>query len=857
MKSIIASILLSATFISLWGQDGLDYYLPPGIDYDPDIPVPESLIGHQVGEWHLTHDKLVYYLHALAERSDRIIYEEYARSYEDRPLFHLIITSPENHARLEEIRTSHVALSDPGVSAPSDFGDMPVVVRLGYSVHGNESSASNASIAVAYYLAAAMGPEIDDWLDNMVILLDPCLNPDGFNRHASWVNMHKSQVPMADPNSRGFNEIWPGGRTNHYWFDLNRDWILVQHPESRGRVDVFHEWKPNVQTDHHEMGSDATFFFQPGISSRTNPYTPEQATVLTQKISDYHASALDEIGSLYFTEERFDDFYYGKGSSYPDVNGGIGILFEQAGTRGYVRDTDRGQLTFPFAIRNQAEVSFSTLRASLSLKNELLEHQVDFYRTALTQASTHPVKAWVFGDPEDDTKLDCLLDILLKHRIEVFGISKAANLGNTRYEPGSAYIIPLSQAQYRLVQSLFEPVTSFGDSLFYDVSAWTLPYAFNIPYAPVNSLKQVEELTGSRVTGINKTAGEIIRGPSRVGYLFEWTDYLAPRALYILQDAGMMANVCTEPFTAGINGSEHHFSYGSIFVPAQKQTGSAEELFGLMKKAAKETGIRIYSVSSSYTVKGADLGSSLIIPVRKPEILLLAGGGISSLEAGEVWHLLDTRYSIPVRLIEPDSFNDMELSPYNTIILPSGSYNTIGDDGINRLKEWISEGGTLIALNRANSWLKQKKLINIEFASVPPDSNKSYLYKDLSLNRGAQDIAGTIFETELDITHPLGYGHSRTSIPVFRNSTLFAAEVNKPYAVPLRYTNDPLLSGYISVRNYELIKNSPAVIISSTGSGRIISFMDNPNFRGFWYGTNKLFINSVYFGHIISTESTR
>jgi len=598
MKSFFSTLFLAAIYISLWGQTGLDYYLPGDVEYDPEIPTPESVVGHQVGEWHLSHDKLVYYLKTLAEKSDRMIFEEYARSHENRPLFHLIITSPENHGRLEEIRTSHIALSDPGNPAPSSTDNMPVVVRLGYSVHGNESSAANASVLVAYYLAAAGGQEIEDWLDQMVILLDPCLNPDGFNRHASWVNLHKSQVPMADPNSRGFNEVWPGGRTNHYWFDLNRDWLLVQHPESRGRVDVFHQWKPNVQTDHHEMGSGATFFFQPGIPSRTNPYTPEETTVLTQKIGEYHSKALDEIGSLYFTEERFDDFYYGKGSSYPDVNGGIGILFEQAATRGYVRDTDRGELTFPFAIRNQVEVSFSSLRASLSLRDELLEHQVEFYHTALSEASSHPVKAWVFGDTEDATKMDHMLDILLKHRIQVFEISKAANLGGIRYEPGSSYIIPLSQAQYRMVQSLFEPVTSFEDSLFYDVSTW--------------------DLTGTEITGVQAQSGEVVGEPSDIGYLFEWTDYLAPRALYMIQSAGMLTNACTKPFTASINGSKHNFSYGSIFVPVEKQPASKDELFDLVKKVAEETGITMYAVSSSYTVKGADLGSSNIVPVRKP-----------------------------------------------------------------------------------------------------------------------------------------------------------------------------------------------------------------------------------------------
>ncbi len=283
----------------------------------------------------------------LAMQSDRVIMQEYARSWENRPLFHLIITSEANHARLEQIRQEHLELSDPAGSGGLNMEEMPVVVRLGYNVHGNESSASNASVLVAYHLAASQDPEVLDYLDRMVILIDPCLNPDGFNRHASWINMHKSQTPMPDDNSRGFREVWPGGRTNHYWFDLNRDWILLQHPESRGRVEVFHRWRPNVQTDHHEMGSSSTFFFQPGIPSRTNPYTPESTTQLTRKIGQYHAAAMDPDGSLFFTEEIFDDYYYGKGSSYPDVNGSVGILFEQAGTRGFERNTPRGKANLP------------------------------------------------------------------------------------------------------------------------------------------------------------------------------------------------------------------------------------------------------------------------------------------------------------------------------------------------------------------------------------------------------------------------------------------------------------------------------------------------------------------------------
>ncbi|WP_420581129.1 M14 family zinc carboxypeptidase [Reichenbachiella sp.] len=293
-------------------QISLDYYLPENINYNPAIPTPQSVIGHEVGEWHVSHDKLVQYLYALADASDRVEIEEYARSHENRPLLTLKISSPENIQNLANIRTEHLKLSDYNQSKALDLSKMPLVAYLGYSIHGNEASGSNAALLVAYYLAAAQGDEIEKWLENMVILLDPSYNPDGLNRFASWVNSKKGMNVVSDPNNIEQNEPWPGSRTNHYWFDLNRDWLPIQHPESKGRIRQYHKWKPNVLTDHHEMGTNGTYFFQPGIPSRNNPLVPSKTYELTQKIADYHANALDEIGTLYYSKESFDDFYMGK-----------------------------------------------------------------------------------------------------------------------------------------------------------------------------------------------------------------------------------------------------------------------------------------------------------------------------------------------------------------------------------------------------------------------------------------------------------------------------------------------------------------------------------------------------------------
>ncbi|MCD6597575.1 MAG: peptidase M14, partial [Bacteroidales bacterium] len=357
--SLILFLLLS--IVNFAQKVDLNYYLPENISLNLEIPTPEDFLGFQVGEWHVSHDQLTAYMRLLAAKSDRAVIQEYGRSYENKTLLHLIFTSPDNQSKLNELKKAHQDLCDPTKSSNTDISSMPVVILLGYSVHGNEASGANASLLSAYYLAAAEGDEIEKVLENSIILIDPCLNPDGLTRFTTWANMYKSQQISADPNNLAFSEAWPGGRTNHYWFDLNRDYLLLTNPESKGRVQKLQEWRPNVVTDHHEMGSNSSFFFQPGVKSRNNPLTPDKNYTLTKKIASYHSDALNKIGSLYFSEEIFDDYYFGKGSSYPDINGGIGILFEQASVRGFERETVNGKLTFPFAIRNQFRVSLSTI----------------------------------------------------------------------------------------------------------------------------------------------------------------------------------------------------------------------------------------------------------------------------------------------------------------------------------------------------------------------------------------------------------------------------------------------------------------------------------------------------------------
>jgi len=839
-------------------QNTLQDYLPEDVSYDPNVPTPASVIGHEVGEWHVTHDKLVRYMHVLADASDRVTLEEIGTTYEGRSLLLVTITAPANQNRIEQIRENQRLLADPSRSDNLDLSTMPVVVNLGYSVHGNEPSGSNASMVVAYYLAAAQGPEINDMLQNSVILIDPSLNPDGLNRFASWVNMHKSKTRVTDPASREFSEVWPGGRTNHYWFDLNRDWLPAQHPSSRARVAQYHRWKPNVLGDFHEMSTHTTYFFQPGIPSRTHPLTPQQNQELTRKLATYHAEAMEARQELFFTRERFDDFYYGKGSSYPDVQGTVAILYEQASSRGHAQESIYGVKTFPYTIHNQVTTSLSTLQGSLDLRQELHQFMRDFYRNALQEARRDPVKAWIFGDFHDRARTWHMIDMLYPHQIEIHELARDLEIDGQLYRAGEAYLVPNEQPQYRLIRSMFEKRTEFTDSLFYDVSSWTLPYAMNMPHAELRSNRFNTNLLGERLVGPEQPVGRLVGGQSSYSYLFDWDEYYAPRALYRLQQAGVRTLVASAPLRSVTVEGAKDFSYGAIQVPLGIQDKvRSQDIHQLMQQITEEDGVDVYAVQSGLSESGIDLGSHSYLPIDKPVVALVVGRGVSPGEAGEVWHLLDQRVELPLTLLDQQRISTADLSRYNVLVMVSGNYSDLSGSDTEKIRTWVRDGGTLILIRQALNWGKQQELARIVYKEEKhnPDGQTGQ-YADLANTLGAQVIGGSIFWGILDTSHPIGYGFRESRVSLFRNSTLFLEPIgNNPFATPLLYEEEPLASGYISDRNLDLLRNSAAVVISSHGNGRVIAMADNPNFRAFWFGTNKLFLNAIFFGQTIDRRS--
>ena len=837
MKKLLL-LLIPSLFLN--AQVGLDYYLGDLSEYNKSIPTPLSVIGHEVGEFHISHDKLSHYVQEISRASNRVKLVNRGKSYENRTSWLMIITSESNHSRLEEIRKQHLELSN-SKNKDIDVSNMPIVVYQGFSVHGDEPSGSNASLPLMYHLLASNSQETIELLENTIILLDPSFNPDGLQRFSQWANSNKNQSLTADPNDREYNQYWPRGRTNHYWFDLNRDMLPNQLVETNAKVKTFTEWLPNILTDHHEMGTNSSFFFQPGVPERKNPLISDLNQALTREIGTYHEKALNSIGSLYYSEEDYDDFFFGKASTYPDANGSIGILFEQGSSRGHIQESVNGILTFPFTIRNQLTAAFSTLEAAKNMRVKLLNYMKDFYddQIELNPKSSDNI---VFGKLKDESTVYHLADLLNSHKIKFNKISEDVVLNGKKYTKDNSFIIPMNQPKRTLINAMFYTQTEFKDSLFYDVSAWTFPLAFNVNYSYTDNLSKssVSKLFGEEVTQTKKPVGNV-DSKSEYAYLFEPHEYYAQAAVYHLIKEGIRVKTATRKFS--INGKE--FDFGTYLIPVQNQSLSSEDIYIKLLEISNTYNINFESQATGIT-SGIDLGSDYFMIVNEPKIGLIVGDGVRSYDAGEIWHLLDTRYNIPITKLDVDDLRYIDLSKYSHIILPDYNGSKLRSEQIN---EYINGGGNLIAYRNSVKWVSNN-LNELEFLTNDLKAS-GVSFSDREKFYGAQQTGGAIFKSNIDRSHPVNYGIESNTLPLFRNSNVYMSKSEQSFNNPITYSSNPLMSGYISEENISLLKNSVPFKVIKSGKGKIMLMTDNTNFRAFWFGTNRILLNMLFHSNIM------
>lgn len=834
MKNYLMGLLFAISG-SLFAQD---YFLKQYEPYRSDIPSPEEFLGYGVGEYHTRHDRIVQYLETLAAVSDRAQIETYGYTHEKRKLVILRISAPEHLNDLEALRERHLKLTDPGTPYVAD-SELPIFIQLAYNVHGNEPSSSEAALLSAYVLVASEDPRIAKYRASSVIFLDPAINPDGRDRHTQWANAFRANPLVDDPQDAEHNEMWPGGRTNHYWFDLNRDWLLGINPESRGKLDWYHHWYPNVVTDFHEMGTQSTHFFEPmKMNGSKDPIMPkENYTDINELFASYFVKGLDSIGSLYFSKEVFDGTYPGYGSSYPDLQGGLGLLFEQASSRGHVQKTAYGQITFPFTIRNQFVSGMATVQAAVENKDYMHRYQKEFFKSGLRNAAASKIRGYRISEHQDKNRMKALLDKLLLHRVKV-------------YQDGDdAFVVPTDQPQYRMVQTFFETYNQYRDSVFYDASAWSVANFYNIAYQPVRAVNLGKELTSLDnlfpVTPVQH---------SDYAYVIDWNDYNAPAMIHHLQQQGLVVASAFKPFTTKVDGAEKAFDYGAVVLPVTQQKKSATEVHQELLHAQKTFQVPAFAVASGYHLKGVDLGSGYIRPIRPAKAAMIVGNGVSSYEAGEVWHLLDTRVHMPVTKIPIRNLRFAKLDGYNTLILVSGRYN-LSDGEQKKIRDWVANGNTLITIAGGSKYAIDQKWVSEKLVQSPKDSLSAATrlpYVDAPENIGKESVGGIILKANLDLTHPLAFGYHAPEIPVYKNNEVWLAPGKNSYSTVAQYTQSPLIDGFITPKNLnDFAKKSASLVVSKLGAGKVILFADNPNFRGSWYGTNRLFLNALFLGNHI------
>lgn len=835
----MALFLCSTT---LFGQD---YFFKKYQPFNENIPSPEEFLGYGIGEHHTRHDLIVAYLQKLAEVSDRASIYQYGKTHEGRKLIMLTVTSPENLSNIDNLKQQHLQFVDPASSA-NNYGEIPIFINLAYNVHGNEPSSSEAALLTAYTLVASESSEIKKYRANAVIFIDPTINPDGRDRHTQWANTYQGTPEVSDPQDAEHNEYWPGGRTNHYWFDLNRDWLLAIHPESQGKLAWHHEWYPNVTTDFHEMGTQSTYFFEPmKTNGSLDPIMPkENYEDLNNLFGNYFAKALDSIGSLYFTKEIFDGTYPGYGSSYPDLQGGLALLFEQASSRGHRQKTAFGEITFPFTIRNQYTSSITTVRAAVENKTMMRKYQHDFFKSALTKASKSKIRGYSFGDSNDKNRTKAFIDKLLLHKIDV-------------YKSGDKFVVPTKQSQYRMVQSMFESYERYRDSVYYDASAWSVSNFYNMKHRSITNLNLGEKVTSTKnlitVSPVQK---------SNYAYAIDYDDYNAVAALNYLQENKIVVSSAFKPFTSNLASGAKKFNYGALVIPVSLQKKDADEVYTILQKAQQKFEVPMYSLSTGFNVD-LDLGSNYVQPLKKTKAFMLIGNGTRSYEAGEVWHLLDTRVHMPITKIPLRNFEKANFDTYNTLVMVSGTYSFTKKQQ-EKISAWVKKGNTLITIGTASKWAIEKKLVKEKLTNAKNDSTKKDSskivdrkpYVSAGENIGKESVGGIILKVDLDITHPLAFGYHDKSIPVYKNNTVWLAPSKNEYSTVAKYSADPHIDGFITKKNTEEnLKPSASLIVSKLGSGRVVMFADNPNFRGSWYGTNRLFLNALFLGDKINVPS--
>lgn len=820
-----------------------------------DLLNPSQFLGYEPGDRFTRHHRIVEYFEHVAAVSPHIKLNYYGESYEHRPLLVAIIVHPDQKDNLEQIRTDNLRRAGLLKGKPST--DKTAIVWLSYNVHGNEANSSEASLKTIYDFADLNNKNTQDWLKNTVVIIDPCINPDGRDRYTNWFNQVGNLITDANPQSREHMEPWPGGRTNHYYFDLNRDWAWQTQIESSQRMKLYNSWLPHVHVDFHEQGYNNPYYFAPAVEPFHEVITDWQREFQTT-IGQNNAKYFDQNNWLYFTGEIFDLLYPSYGDTYPTYNGAIGMTYEQAGGSrgGLAVETDDGDtLTLKERLTHHYTTSLSTVEITSKHAEKVVEEFEKFFETA-QKNPPGLYKAYVVRETNNPDKLKDLMAWLDAQDIRYGNPTFQRRTLGFNYLSGETgsfklnkrdLVISAYQPKSVLVQVLFEPKTALSDTMTYDITAWAVPYLYGLDAYAVKSKIPIKP--------VGKSGGRIkkIEGHP-YAYLLPWKG---------IQDLRFLSDLLKENFL--VRFAERSFQLkdttydpGTLIITRKGNDKMGERFDKLVQKIARKHNRQIQPAYTGMVNKGRDFGSAYVNVLKAPKIAILSGDGVYGNAFGEVWHFFERQIGYPVTILGTDYFNHVALHKYDVLILPAGGYGFLTDENIEDIQRWVKAGGRLVLMGNSLNKFADKEGFGLT-AYATEDAKKAAKkkaqdrklaerlrsYGDRERDALSSTIRGSIVKVDLDNSHPLAFGYGETYFSLNLDGKRYTY-LPKGWNVGVVKDSTALVSGFAGYKAQENFRESLALGVEDLGRGQVIYLADNLLFRGYWHNGKLLFGNAVF-----------
>lgn len=819
-----------------------------------NLQTPKQFLGYELGDRFTRHHRVVeYFQHVATARPGNVKFLQYGETYEHRPLVITIVGSEENIKNLEQIRLDN--LKRTGLE-PGSPASKVAIVWLSYNVHGNEANSMEAAMKTIYDLADPSNSKTQEWLKNTIVVLDPCLNPDGRDRYANFYNQYGNSPANSNGDSKEHREPWPGGRANHYLFDLNRDWAWQTQIESQVRIKLYNQWMPHVHVDFHEQGYRSPYYFAPAAEPLHEVITKWQREFETM-IGKNNAKYFDQEGWLYFTKESFDLFYPSYGDTYPTYNGAIGMTYEQAGG-GYggltVMTPEGDPLTLKDRLTHHYTTGLSTVEITSQNATRVVDEFGKYFQDGMNNPAS-PYKTYVIKGDNNPDKIKTLTAWFDTHKIQyghpsgdrpTKGFDFQTQQNTNVSVKSTDIVVNIHQPKGRFITTLFEPQSKLNDSITYDITAWNLMYGFDLKGYALN-----ERINVGSPYSYKAPDNSVKNKP--YAYMFRYQSLEDVKFLGAVLQAGIKVRCAEKPFAvAGEN-----FDRGTLII-TRRNNESVKDFDNALQKIANDFNRKIYTTTTGFVDRGKDFGSGDVNYLEAPKVAILGGDGSSSLSFGEVWHFFEQQVNYPVTVLGTDYFRNVELSKYNVLIVPNGRYRIFDESTLKNIQEWVSNGGKLILIAGAlNSFSDQKGFALKKYATdeakkaaekkEEAETKKNVLirYEDYERASISGSIFGAVYKVTMDQSHPLAFGLGADY------HTLKTSEMRFDYLKDvwnvgtIRGATKPL-QGFAGYRANKNLENTVVFGVEDKGRGQVVYLVDNPLFRSFWENGKMLFANAVF-----------